>query len=325
MTAELIDIRQDRELALARACAVLADGFPIAIPTETVYGLAADATNPAAITRIYETKGRPRFNPLISHVADLAMAERYAIFDPVSRKLAETFWPGPLTLILPLRPESGIHPLATAGLDTVGLRNPEGFASELIRSFDRPLAAPSANTSGKISPTSAAHVAEDLGEKLKLILDGGAAPVGVESTIVRVEDGRIRLLRPGGVAAETIEKAAGLKVIRPDGPAAIIEAPGMLASHYAPEAAVRLNARHVEPGEALVRFGNRPIEGEDKAIAIFDLSPASDLAQAAANLFDYLKRADASGARRIAVSPVPNEGLGEAINDRLARAAAPRE
>ncbi|CDZ31457.1 Sua5/YciO/YrdC/YwlC family protein [Neorhizobium galegae bv. officinalis] len=325
MTAQIIDITRDRDGALAQACTVLGDGLPVAIPTETVYGLAADATNPAAITRIYETKGRPRFNPLICHMSDLDMAECYADFDPISRRLAEAFWPGPLTLILPLKPESGIHALATAGLDTVGIRLPKGFASELIRAFGKPLAAPSANTSGKVSPTSARHVADDLGEKLALIIDGGAAPVGVESTIVRVENGVIRLLRPGGVAAEEIETATGLAVIRPEGPAAIIEAPGMLASHYAPGAAVRLNAHHVEAGEALIRLGSAPVKGMELAAAVFDLSPSGDLAQAAANLFDYLKRADATGAASIAVTPIPDHGLGEAINDRLARAAAPRE
>jgi L-threonylcarbamoyladenylate synthase len=325
MTAQIIDITRDHDGALAQACAVLADGLPVAIPTETVYGLAADATNPAAITRIYETKGRPRFNPLICHMSDLDMAERYAEFDPISRRLAEAFWPGPLTLILPLKSESGIHALATAGLDTVGIRLPKGFASELIRAFGKPLAAPSANTSGKVSPTSAAHVAADLGDKLALIIDGGAAPVGVESTIVRVENGVIRLLRPGGIAAEEIEKATGLEVIRLGGPAAIIEAPGMLASHYAPGAAVRLNAEHVDDGEALIRFGSAPVKGMELARAVFDLSPSGDLAQAAANLFDYLKRADATGAARIAFTPIPDHGLGEAINDRLARAAAPRE
>jgi L-threonylcarbamoyladenylate synthase len=325
MTAQIIDITWDHEGALAQACTVLGDGLPVAIPTETVYGLAADATNPAAITRIYETKGRPRFNPLICHMSDLDMAERYADFDPISRRLAEAFWPGPLTLILPLKPGSGIHALATAGLDTVGIRLPKGFASELIRAFGKPLAAPSANTSGKVSPTSARHVADDLGEKLPLIIDGGAAPVGVESTIVRAENGVIRLLRPGGVSAEEIEKATGLAVIRPEGPAAIIEAPGMLASHYAPGAAVRLNADHVETGEALIRLGSAPVKGMELAAAVFDLSPSGDLAQAAANLFDYLKRADATGAASIAVTPIPDHGLGEAINDRLARAAAPRE
>jgi len=325
MTATIIDITRDHDIALRRASDVLGEGFPIAIPTETVYGLAADATNPAAITRIYETKGRPRFNPLICHMADLEMAEHYAVFDPVSRKLAEIFWPGPLTIILPLKADSDIHSLATAGLDTVGIRLPKGFASELIRAFGKPLAAPSANTSGKVSPTSAQHVADDLGEKLKLILDGGSAPVGVESTIVRVEDGAIRLLRPGGVAAEEIEKATKLTVIRPEGPAAIIEAPGMLASHYAPGAAVRLKADHIEAGEALINFGSKSLKGIEHSAAVFDLSPSGDLAEAASNLFDYLKRADATGATRIAVSPIPDHGLGEAINDRLARAAAPRE
>ena len=326
MTADIIiSTITDHDRALTQACAVLADGFPIAIPTETVYGLAADATNAVAVTRIYETKGRPRFNPLICHMSDLAMAERYALFDPVSRKLGELFWPGPLTIILPLRPDSRIHALATAGLDTVGIRLPKGFASELIAAFGKPLAAPSANTSGGVSPTSAQHVADDLGGKLRLIVDGGPAPVGVESTIVRVEDGAIRLLRPGGVAAEEIEAATGLRVIRPDGPSAIIEAPGMLASHYAPGATVRLNATQVEDGEALIRFGSEPVGEIGRATAVFDLSPAGDLAQAAANLFDTLKRADATGAGRIAVTPIPDHGLGEAINDRLARAAAPRE
>ena len=325
MTATIIDITRDHDTALRRASDVLGECFPIAIPTETVYGLAADATNPAAIARIYETKGRPRFNPLICHMADLEMAERYAVFDPISRTLAEAFWPGPLTIILPLKADSGIHSLATAGLETVGIRLPKGFASELIHDFGKPLAAPSANTSGKVSPTSAQHVADDLGEKLKLILDGGSAPVGVESTIVRVEDGAIRLLRPGGVAAEEIEKATGLTVIRPEGPAAIIEAPGMLASHYAPGAAVRLNADHIEAGEALINFGSKSLKGIELSTAVFDLSPSGDLAEAASNLFDYLKRADATGAARIAVSPIPDHGLGEAINDRLARAAAPRE
>ncbi len=325
MTAQIIDIAHHPDDALAEALRVLGEGFPVALPTETVYGLAADATNPAAITRIYETKGRPRFNPLICHVADLDMAERYGVFDPLSRLLAQSFWPGPLTLVLPLRPDSGIHPLATAGLDTVGIRVPKGFATTIIRQFDRPLAAPSANTSGKISPTSADHVVQDLGGKLQLILDGGAAPVGVESTILRVEDGLIRLLRPGGVSVEEIEAATGLSVVRPAGPSATIEAPGMLASHYAPGAAVRLNATRLEAGEALVDFGEQDIAGREHAATVLDLSPSGDLAEAAANLFDYLKQADASGVARIAVSPIPNHGLGEAINDRLTRAAAPRD
>ncbi|MGF9693190.1 L-threonylcarbamoyladenylate synthase [Rhizobium sp. 0TCS1.26] len=325
MAARVIDIAKDEGLAVRTACELLSEGLPVAIPTETVYGLAADATNPAAVARIYETKGRPRFNPLICHVADLEMAERYGVFDPLTRKLAEAFWPGPLTLVVPLKAGCGIHPLATAGLDTVGLRVPRGFAAAVIRAFDRPLAAPSANTSGRISPTSAKHVAQDLGDKLSLILDGGASLVGVESTILRVEGDRLRLLRPGGVAAEDIEHLTGLRLERQDGPAPAIEAPGMLASHYAPSAAVRLDATDAQPGEALIRFGGRPTAGTETAAAVFDLSPGGDLAEAAMNLFDTLKRADAVGATRIAVAPVPDHGLGEAINDRLARAAAPRD
>ena len=323
--ARIIPIDPDEGAAIDAATAVLAKARPVAIPTETVYGLAADATDPGAITSIYETKGRPRFNPLICHMADLAMAERHASFDPLSRKLAERFWPGPLTLVLPLKADSTIHPLATAGLDTVGIRVPKGLAGELIRAFGRPLAAPSANSSGRISPTTAQHVEADLGDRIDLIIDGGPCPVGVESTIVKIEDGRIRLLRPGGVPVEAIEDATGLTVERLNGTGtAAIEAPGMLASHYAPNASVRLDATSVSPGEALIRFGDRPVEGMDQAAAVFDLSPSGDLAEAAANLFGFLKRADQTGASGIAVTPVPDHGLGEAINDRLKRAAAPR-
>ncbi|MGF0537059.1 L-threonylcarbamoyladenylate synthase [Agrobacterium sp. ES01] len=322
--ARRISIAQAPELAMESACAELSAGHPVAVPTETVYGLAADATNPAAITAIYETKGRPRFNPLICHMADLAMAERHAVFDPLSRKLAERFWPGPLTLVLPLKGDSAIHPLATAGLDTVGVRVPMGFASRLIAEFGKPLAAPSANPSGRVSPTSADHVAQDLGERISLILDGGHCGVGVESTIVKVEDGAIRLLRPGGIAAEEIEAATGLTVARPEKAGAAIEAPGMLASHYAPNAPIRLEASSIEPGEALLAFGTDRITGEGNALFVLNLSPTGDLAEAAANLFDYMKKADAAGATGIAVASIPDTGLGEAINDRLSRAAAPR-
>ncbi|WHA40669.1 L-threonylcarbamoyladenylate synthase [Agrobacterium larrymoorei] len=323
--ARHINIEQQPEAALQDAVRVLEAGFPVAIPTETVYGLAADATNPAAITRIYETKGRPQFNPLICHMANIAMAEEHAVFDPVSRKLAEAFWPGPLTLILPLKRTSPIHALATAGLDTVGIRIPKGFASALIAKLGKPLAAPSANSSGKISSTSAAHVEADLGAKIELILDGGSAPVGVESTIIKVDpDGAVRLLRPGGLVAEDIERVAGVALVRPAKASAAIEAPGMMASHYAPGAAVRLNATSVEPGEALIRFGGQPVQGESEAATVLDLSASGNLAEAAANLFEHLKLADASGAASIAITPIPNTGLGEAINDRLARAAAPR-
>jgi L-threonylcarbamoyladenylate synthase len=323
--ARHIDILSDPERGIREATILLARGLPVAVPTETVYGLAADATNPKAIARIYETKGRPQFNPLICHMSDLAMAERHAVFDPVSRRLAEAFWPGPLTLVLPLKAESAIHPLATAGLNSVGIRVPMGFAGELIRAFGRPLAAPSANTSGKISATSADHVEADLGTMIELILDAGSSAVGVESTIVKIEDGKIRLLRPGGLAAEDIERVAGQALVRKEGATPAIEAPGMLASHYAPGAAVRLDARDVSFGEALIRFGAADIVGEMNATIVLDLSASGDLSEAAANLFDFMKRADASGASTIAFSAIPDEGLGEAINDRLRRAAAPRE
>ena len=322
--ADIVDTRTNPEAALARATEALGRGVPVAIPTETVYGLSADATNPQAIARIYEMKGRPRFNPLICHMADLAMAERHAAFDPLSRKIAEAFWPGPLTLVLPIRPESAIHPLARAGLDTVGVRVPTGFASRLLSAFDRPLAAPSANTSGRISPTTARHVADDFGDRLELVLDAGPAVVGLESTILRVEGETIRLLRPGGLDLDAVERLTGRPVIRNDKAGAAIEAPGMLASHYAPDAPVRLEARDVRPGEVLIRFGGAALPGEKDAALVLDLSPAGDLAEAATNLFGYMKRADALGAASIAFSPIPETGLGEAINDRLQRAAAPR-
>lgn len=309
--------------ALERALALLAAGEIVAIPTETVYGLAGDATNGAAVARIYEAKGRPRFNPLIAHVASLDMAERIGRFDALSRKLAEEFWPGPLTLVLPLRPEAGIHPLATAGLDTIALRMPRGFGGELIGRLGRPLAAPSANSSGRISATSAEAVEADLGRRIKLIVDGGATPVGLESTIVKVEDGRLRLLRPGGVPARDIEAAAGARLLRQTGGG--IQAPGMMASHYAPGAAVRLDADAVLPGEALLAFGQRRAEGWETAAAFRNLSETGDLQEAATNLFSFLQVLDRSGAATLAVEPIPHEGLGEAINDRLARAAAPRD
>jgi L-threonylcarbamoyladenylate synthase len=322
--ADIIDIAHHYASALSRACRVLAEGEPVAMPTETVYGLAADATNPDAIARIYEVKGRPRFNPLIAHMSGLAMAGRYARFDRMSRALAEAFWPGPLTLVLPLIEDSAIHPLCTAGLDTVGVRVPMGFAGELIEAFGKPLAAPSANTSGKVSPTSAEHVAADLGDRIKLILDGGASGVGVESTIIKVEGETVRLLRPGGLAVEDIEARLGRPVIRQVTASAAIEAPGMLASHYAPAAAVRLNAVEVGAGEVLINFGGQHVVGAERAAARFDLSTTGSLREAAANLFAVMKKADLIPSRGIAFAPIPGQGLGEAINDRIARAAAPR-
>ncbi|HTO32894.1 MAG TPA: L-threonylcarbamoyladenylate synthase [Pararhizobium sp.] len=321
----IIDTRTEPDRALAHACETLEAGLPVAIPTETVYGLAADATNPDAIGRIYEMKGRPRFNPLICHVADFAMAEQHVSFDPISRQLADAFWPGPLTLILPLKSGSSVHSLASAGLDTLGVRMPDGFSRAVIARFGRPLAAPSANTSGKISPTSATHVEADLGDRLALILDAGPADIGLESTIVKVEGDNIRLLRPGGLDVADIEKLTGRTVLRAETAGAAIEAPGMLASHYAPGAAVRLDATDVRAGEALIRFGGKPLPGEDKAALVLDLSLSGDLREAAANLFAYMKQADASKASTIAFGSIPHEGLGEAILDRLERAAAPRE
>jgi L-threonylcarbamoyladenylate synthase len=308
---------------LERAAAVLRSGGLVAIPTETVYGLAADASNGLAVAAIYEAKGRPSFNPLIAHVADMAMAELIAAFDPLSRLLAEGFWPGPLTLVLPLSDGAPVNSLVTAGLNTIGLRCPKGPAQDLIRLHGRPLAAPSANSSGRISATSAEAVDADLGDRIPLILDGGASPVGVESTIVKVEDGKVRLLRPGGVSAEAIEAVIGQPVERADQRAAI-EAPGMLASHYAPHAKVRLDAVRVLPGEALLAFGGRRGCGHENATTVLNLSPRGDLAEAASNLFAFLNQLDKSGAATIAVEPIPGRGLGEAINDRLMRAAAPR-
>lgn len=312
---------------LDAAIEVLQRGEPVAIPTETVYGLAADATNPEAITAIYEAKGRPRFNPLISHVADIEMAREHVVFSPVAERLAAAFWPGPLTLVLPLSAESRIHPLATAGLGTAAVRMPQGPARELIARFGRPLAAPSANRSGRISPTTAQHVAEDLGDRIGLILDGGRCQVGLESTILSIGEAELTLLRPGGIPVELIEEAAGSAIERPGlqpggGP---VIAPGMLASHYAPDTQLRLNATEARSGEAIIRFGGIALNGEAEARVVLDLSPSGDLREAAANLFDLLKKADAAGARGIAVAPVPGHGLGEAINDRLRRAAAPRD
>ncbi len=322
--AKILDAVEDWAAARDAALQELGQAQPVAVPTETVYGLAADATCAQAITRIYEIKGRPRFNPLICHMADLAMAKDYAEFSPLALMLAEAFWPGPLTLVLPLLPTGGVHELATAGLSTVGIRVPYGVAGALIGEFGKPLAAPSANTSGKISPTTAQHVADDIGDKIGVILDAGPCTVGVESTILKVDGDRLVLLRPGGIAVEDIEAAVNQPVERGADHAAAIEAPGMLASHYAPGATMRLDADRIEDGDALINFGGQHVQNVDAATACFDLSPTGDLREAAANLFSMMKQADASGAPTIAVAPIPRTGLGEAINDRLVRAAAPR-
>ncbi|RYH10566.1 L-threonylcarbamoyladenylate synthase [Tropicimonas sp. IMCC6043] len=299
-----------------RASELLAAGQLVAFPTETVYGLGADARQGAAVARIFEAKGRPRFNPLIVHVADLATAERYGHFDHDALALANAFWPGPLTLVVPIRAEAGLSDLVTAGLGTVGLRVPRGdVAQTLLRRFAGPVAAPSANPSGKISPTRAEHVLDGLAGRIAAVLDGGAAEVGVESTIVGCYD-HPRLLRPGGLPIEAIEAALGRSLAHAP-PGGTPNAPGQLASHYAPDAALRVGAETAEAGEILIGFGPQASD------AAFNLSPSGDLVEAAANLFEMLRQADVLG-RPIAVSPIPEHGLGRAINDRLSRAAHPR-
>lgn len=310
--------------AVAAAAEALRAGGLVALPTETVYGLGADATSGEAVARIYEAKSRPSFNPLISHVADLAAAQREGVFNADALALAEAFWPGPLTLVVPAAAGGAVCALARAGLDSVALRAPNHpVAREIIAAFGRPIAAPSANRSGRISPTTAAHVLQELDGRCDLIVDGGRCAVGLESSIVDCTGQTPALLRPGGVSREDIERVTG-KRLRAVDPHGAITAPGMLASHYAPGAAVRLNAASVEDGEAALDFGGALGAQAMKARAYLDLSPRRDLRAAAAHLFDMLRRLDESGATRIAVAPIPREGVGEAINDRLARAAAPR-
>lgn len=319
--------REERESAIAAAVAALAAGRLVGLPTETVYGLGADATEGLAVAAIYAAKGRPSFNPLIAHVPDLEAAERHGIFDATARALAEAFWPGPLTLVVPRRAESPISDLARAGLDSVGIRVPANpVTREILARFGRPVAAPSANRSGRVSPTRAEDVVAELGEAVAEVIDTGPTPVGVESTIVSVLDGTARLLRPGGVPREAIERVIGGPLA--DGRAPSDEtaprAPGMLSSHYAPNARVRLDARAVEPHEAVLGFGPDRPSGWETARAFVDLSARGDPAEAAARLFSALRDLDASGAAVIAVAPIPETGLGEAIVDRLRRAAAPR-
>jgi len=292
------------EAAVAEAARLILAGEPVAVATETVYGLAADATSAAAVARIYQAKGRPAFNPLIVHVPDLAAAERIGVFDDRARALAAAHWPGPLTLVLPLREGSGIAAIVTAGLPTIGLRVPAHPAMQaLLRAVGRPLAAPSANASGSISPSRAEHVLKSLGGQIPLILDSGPTPRGLESTIVAPGPGGLRLLRLGPVPVD-----AGLEERER------IEAPGQLARHYAPSKPLRLDAIDAAPDEYWIGFGR--MFGE------VSLSPSGDLAEAAARLFDLLHQAEASAKPRIAVAPVPGQGLGAAINDRLRRAAA---
>jgi L-threonylcarbamoyladenylate synthase len=290
--------------AIAEAARLILAGEPVAIPTETVYGLAADATNAKAVARIYQAKGRPSFNPLIVHVSDLAEAERIGEFNVQARDLAKEHWPGPLTLVVPLQEKTRIAPIVTAGLPTIGLRVPAHSAMQaLVRSAGRPLAAPSANASGTISPTRAEHVEKSLGGRIPLVINGGPTERGLESTIVAATGGSLRLLRPGPIVIDAKSASAD-----------IIESPGQLASHYAPSKPLRLNVTEAKSDEYLIGFG--PFGGDT------NLSLSGDLIEAAARLFDLLHQADASRKPRIAVAPVPEHGLGAAINDRLHRAAA---
>jgi L-threonylcarbamoyladenylate synthase len=315
--------------AVADAARCLKQGGLVAFPTETVYGLGADAGNAGAIARLYQAKGRPAFNPLIATVADLGAARLIGRFGAQALALADAFWPGPLTLVLPKADRCAVADLATAGLDTIAIRVPSHpVARELLRAFAGAVVAPSANLSGHVSPTTAAHVQSDLAGRIDIILDGGAVTVGVESTIVGCFEAPM-LLRPGGLPRGEIERVLGAALIRPPEDAAPDSgqplAPGMLASHYAPRTPVRLNAVSLEPGEALLAFGPASVRGIDAASAVMNLSERGDLTEAAASLFGHLRALDALGADTIAVMPVPHHGLGEAINDRLRRAAVPQE
>jgi len=302
---------------IARAAGLLADGALVAFPTETVYGLGGDARSDRAVARIYEAKGRPSFNPLIVHLPDLIAVDKIAHVGPKAWMLAQAFWPGPLTLVLPLREDAGISPLVTAGLPTVAVRVPaHPLAQKLLRTFAGPLAAPSANPSGRVSPTRADHVLDGLSGRIAAVLDGGPCAVGLESTIVLADPEPV-ILRPGGLPAEALEAALG-EPLATGGDAGKPTSPGQLASHYAPEAAVRLEALEAREGELLVGFGG--VKGR------LSLSTTGDVVEAAARLFQILRDADqlAGPGGRIAFAPVPERGLGRAINDRLRRAAAPR-
>jgi L-threonylcarbamoyladenylate synthase len=301
------------DAAIAEAARLIAVGLPVAMPTETVYGLAADATRADAVAAIYAAKGRPSFNPLIVHVLDLAAADAIAELPTAAHTLAERFWPGPLTLVAPLKPGASIAALATAGLPTVALRSPAHPAMrDLLRVCGKPLAAPSANASGTISPTRAEHVRRSLGDRIALIVDAGATSVGLESTIVAVDGDGLRILRPGPITAAQLSEAAHLPIL--GGGSGAIEAPGQLAQHYAPSKSVRLEATEARDGEWLIGFGT--------VVGDASLSSRGDTTEAAAHLFDLLHQADAAPNPRIAVAPIPDDGLGLAINDRLRRAAA---
>ncbi len=300
---------------LSEAAEILVSGGLLAFPTETVYGLGVDARNSDAVARLYAAKGRPSFNPLIVHVSSVEVAERYVEFDDTARALAQAFWPGALTLVLPLRANAGISPLVTAGLQTLAIRVPNHpVAQGLLDAFSGPIAAPSANPSGQVSPTTADHVLDHMTGRIAGVVTGGASHVGVESTIIATQP-KPTLLRAGGIPKEAIEDTVG-HALACAGDSAAPSSPGQLASHYAPKGTVRLNATTVDAGEVLLGFGD--VE------AAINLSRSGDLVEAAARLFDALHQLNAMNAHRIAVSPIPEHGLGAAINDRLRRAAAPR-
>lgn len=304
----------DRQAEIAAAARALRAGGLVLLPTETVYGLGADAANPAAVAAIFEAKGRPRFNPLIAHVADLETAARIAEFDDRALALARAFWPGPLTIVAPIKDSAAVCDLARAGLDTVAIRVPGHPVSQaVLEAFGGAVVAPSANRSGRPSPTTFADAVAETGDKTAAALDGGPCAVGLESTVVSVLDGRPRLLRPGAVTRVQLQQIVG-PLAEADDDAR--RSPGRLALHYAPDAPVRINARAPAAGEAYLAFGGR-VSGE----GVFNLSPSGDLAEAAANLFAFLRAADRTEPSAIAVAPIPEDGLGEAINDRLRRAA----
>ncbi|GLT09336.1 threonylcarbamoyl-AMP synthase [Sulfitobacter porphyrae] len=312
--ADQSEILQFDTYGIARAAALLSSGQLVAFPTETVYGLGADARDGDAVARVYAAKGRPSFNPLIAHLADAGLARSYVQWSDMAEILATAFWPGPLTLVLPLKPRHGLSTLVTAGLDTVALRVPAHPAAHaLLAAFGGPVAAPSANPSGRISPTTAAHVLAGLSGRIAAVLDDGPCTVGLESTIIGLDGPAPTLLRAGGLPQEAVEAALGRPLSVVSG--AEVIAPGQLASHYAPRARVRLNATSAEAEEVMLGFG--PVDG------VLNLSPTGDLVAAASHLFDHLHQLDAMN-RPIAVAPIPDHGLGRAINDRLRRAAAPR-
>lgn len=303
------------DAGLSRAAHLLTGGGLVAFPTETVYGLGADARNSLAVARIFEAKGRPRFNPLIVHVASADQAQAYVAWSDQAQALASAFWPGPLTLVLPIRADAGLSDLVTADLPSLAIRVPaHPLARALLSAFNGPVAAPSANPSGRISPTTADHVIAGLDGRIAAVLDGGACPVGLESTILGLT-GTPTLLRHGGLAQEQIETLLGQPLAQDTTPGKL-SAPGQMASHYAPNATMRLNASTAEPGELMLGFGAMTCD--------LNLSASASLAEAAANLFPHLHSLDARKARTIAVAPIPEQGLGRAINDRLRRAAAPR-